>query len=110
MNDLQIEIHKRTMKLLSTVMAQSIIGVQPMPNTGIFNVRFSKSKYKFNRAKWYVAVYNYNYYYEVVEWCAEQFGPHPEQPDAWSRWVHKYEDTIHFRDEKDYAWFVLRWS
>jgi len=58
MNDLQIEIHKRTMKLLSTVMAQSIIGVQPMPNTGIFNVRFSKSKYKFNRSKWYVAVYN----------------------------------------------------
>ena len=25
----------------------------------------SKPKYKFTRAKWYEAVYNYNYYHEV---------------------------------------------
>ena len=67
------------------------------------------SKYKFSR-EWHVATYNYNYYHEVFEWCTQHFGPHPSAPDAWSRWVHKYEDQIKFRDEKDYAWFVLRWS
>ena len=66
-------------------------------------------KYKFSR-EWYVATYNYNYYHEVFEWCTQHFGPHPSQPDAWSRWIHKYEDQIQFRDEKDYAWFVLRWA
>ena len=69
-----------------------------------------ESKYKFSRAKWYAVVYNYNYYHEVFEWCIEQFGPHPNPPDAWSRWAHKYEDTIHFRDQEDYMMFVLRWG
>jgi hypothetical protein len=80
---------------------------------GIFTIKHtytSQPKYKFSRSKWYEAVYNYNYYHEVEAWCTEQFGPHPNQPDAWSRWVHTHEDTIHFRDEKDYVWFVLRWS
>ena len=68
-------------------------------------------KYKFSRAKWYEADYDWiNNYVEVVEWCTEQFGPHPTQQDAWSRWDHRYEGKIYFRDEKDYIWFTLRWS
>ena len=71
----------------------------------------SKPKYKFTRAKWYEAVYNYNYYHEVEAWCTEQFGAPCGQPDAWSRWIHlPFYDEIHFRDEKDYVWFNLRWS
>lgn len=73
-------------------------------------IRFPESKYKFSRANWYVANFDTQYYFEVEEWCKEQFGPHPKYPDAWSRWVHTYEDQIHFRDEQDYIWFVLRWG
>ncbi len=67
-------------------------------------------KYKFSRAKWYVAEFDTRYYFEVDEWCKEQFGPHPKRPDAWCRWHHTYENQIHLRDEKDYNWFVLRWG
>jgi hypothetical protein len=77
----------------------------------IFLPMFStKPKYKFSRAKWYEAVFDINKYTDVVQWCTEQFGPHPRNPDAWSRWNHKYEDRIYFRDSKDYEWFILRWS
>jgi hypothetical protein len=79
----------------------------------IFKMRYyttPQSKYKFTRANWYVAEFDIKDYTDVVHWCREQFGPHPWNPDAWSRWEHRYENKIHFRDEKDYAWFVLRWS
>lgn len=78
--------------------------IDPDPNI----VKFHK-KYKFSR-KWYIAEFNEKYYNEVDEWCAKQFGKHDKRPDAWSRWWHKYELSIHFRDEKDYILFVLRWS
>lgn len=67
-------------------------------------------KYKFTRAKWYVAEFDWVHTKEVLEWCYYQFGPHPRNPDAWSRWVNKYSEKIHFRDAKDYEWFLLRWS
>jgi hypothetical protein len=67
-------------------------------------------KYKFSRAKWYEADYDWVHYDEVREWCTKQFGPHPTQQDAWSRWDHRYEGKIYFRDEKDYHWFILRWG
>ena len=51
-----------------------------------------------------------NKFNEVRAWCWEQFGPHPRNPDAWSRWEHRYANKIHFRDEQDYMWFLLRWS
>jgi hypothetical protein len=69
----------------------------------------SKSKYTFTR-KWFIADFDPQYYFEVEAWCEQNFGKHPAQPDAWSRWMHKYESCIHFRDEKDYNWFVLRWG
>lgn len=70
----------------------------------------SPSKYKFSRAKWYQAEFNPEDYYEVDAWCEKHFGPHPKKPDAWSRWWHKFEYNILFRDEKDYVFFMLRWS
>lgn len=70
----------------------------------------TQSKYKFSRAKWYQAEFDTQYYQEVEEWCAQHFGPHPKRPDAWSRWWHKFENSILFRDEKDYVLFCLRWS
>ena len=97
-----------------TLLAQQIVGVQPMTSTAnIFTMRASynpQSKYKFSRAKWYVADYDWVHQGKVLEWCKEQFGSHPKRPDAWSRWHHTYEGQIHFRDAKDYEWFVLRWS
>jgi hypothetical protein len=67
-------------------------------------------KYKFSRANWYVADFDWVHHGEVLAWCKQQFGPHPNNPDAWSRWYNKYSEKIHFRDSKDYEWFVLRWS
>ena len=67
------------------------------------------NKYKFSR-NWHQAQFDPKYYYEVDAWCSQQFGPHPRHPDAWSRWWHKFEDSILFRDEKDYVLFTLRWS
>lgn len=66
-------------------------------------------KYKFSR-KWYVANFNTSDYTLVNDWCTANFGPHDKRPDAWSRWWHRYESSIHFRDEKDYILFMLKWS
>lgn len=67
-------------------------------------------KYKFSRAKWHQAYFNVKDYDEVNDWCAQHFGPHPKRPDAWSRWWHKFEDSILFRDKEDFVLFTLRWS
>lgn len=66
-------------------------------------------KYKFSR-KWHVAEFNWQDYDAIHEWCEEQFGPHPKNPDAWCRWHQRSMGQIHFRDERDAAMFVLRWS
>ena len=68
-----------------------------------------ESKYKFSR-NWYRAEFAHKDYHAVDAWCSQQFGPHPARPDAWSRWWHKFEYSILFRDEKDYILFMLRWS
>lgn len=67
-------------------------------------------KYQFSRANWYVAEFDWVHHAEVLEWCTKQFGPHPQRPDAWSRWQNKYSERIHFAYEKDYEWFLLRWG
>ena len=67
-------------------------------------------KYKFSRAKWYVAEFDDKYYFEVEKWCTETFGPQPDVPDAWTRWYLSGLTTLKFRDSKDYEWFMLRWS
>ena len=103
-------------KLYPALVAQHIVGVQPMTyNMTHFNsrtIRMPKPKYNFSRAKWYEAEFNEKDYGAVRSWCAEQFGPLPKNPDAWSRW--RWRDhswtTVRFRDERDYTWFVLRWS
>lgn len=89
---------------------QTILKKRDLDNlTKMFLIQ-PQSKYKFSRANWYVADFNWKDYDEVNKWCEQQFGKHPSNPDAWSRWVHKFEDKIHFRDEKDYVLFTLRWS
>jgi hypothetical protein len=91
---------------------------RPVTLTGLsFNFHYyyfrdepkKENPYKFSRAKWYVAEFDWVHTGEVMEWCVKQFGPHPRNPDAWSRYI-IYDEKIHFRDEKDYAWFVLRWG
>jgi hypothetical protein len=69
-------------------------------------------KYKFSRNNWYIgdlfdSGYDMN---EVRQWCAEQFGPKDKVPNAWSRWINNNTSLFRFRDERDYLWFVLRWS
>jgi hypothetical protein len=69
-----------------------------------------EEKYKFSRANWYQAEFDDRHYFEVDAWCEQHFGKHPRNPDAWSRWWHKFHNSILFRDEKDYVLFMLRWS
>ena len=86
------------------------------PDQGLIKTRYDTSKslkYKFDRAKWYVAEYRWEDNNEVLEWCTQQFGPAPRKPDAWTRWTaqnHLPPVQIRFRDQKDYNWFVLRWG
>ncbi len=70
------------------------------------------SKYRFSRAKWYeVKLFfkSYDPIQERLDWCEKTFGPQPKNPDAWSRWYTSFT-TLRFRDQKDYNWFMLRWS
>lgn len=72
----------------------------------------NRSKYKFSRSMWYtVNISVYAEYVETIKWCEENFGPLPKNPDAWSRWfTDGWRNRIFFRDEKDYNWYMLRWS
>jgi hypothetical protein len=100
-------------KNVPKLIAQDIVGVQSMPEGAgaIFAPHKPKlPKYKFSRAKWYKAEFNWQDHNEILAWCTEQFGPRPKVSDAWSRWYDNYHDMIFFRDEKDYVLFMLRWS
>jgi len=76
----------------------------------------TKPKYQFSRAKWYSAempghaTWRFSdEYNSIIEWCTEQFGPHPTEQDAWSRWWVGL-GVINFRDEKDFVFYKLKWS
>ena len=76
----------------------------------------TKPKYQFSRAKWYTAempghaTWRFSdEYNSIIEWCSEQFGPHPTKQDAWSRWWVGL-GVINFRDEKDFVFYKLKWS
>jgi hypothetical protein len=99
--------------------AQDIIRVQPMDCGAFFApyipliIAKPKSKYNFSRAKWYEAEWECSDWKNngaMLEWCEQQFGAHPKNPDAWSRWYLFRSGCIRFRDEQDYVLFVLRWS
>lgn len=70
-----------------------------------------ESKYKFSRNKWNWVEINSmaDDYYERLDWCEQQFGPQPKNPDAWTRWYVGW-GMLKFRDEKDYMLYQLRWS
>lgn len=110
-------------QVFPTLIAQQILSVQPMAPTAadygsIFtmmaayedpNITKFHKKYKFSRAKWYIAEFNWRNNSEVNEWCTNHFGPHDKYPDAWSRWQRIYDEKVHFRDEDDAIMFKLRW-
>lgn len=73
-------------------------------------------KYKFSRAKWYTAelpghaTWRFSdEYNQIIDWCTELFGAHPNKHDAWSRWWVGL-GYINFRDEQDYVLYQLRWA
>lgn len=71
----------------------------------------TEPKYKFSR-KWYtvpLGKMDWKKTVDCLDWCEKTFGQQPKNPDAWSRWQIKFS-SIHFRDSKDYEWFMLRWS
>lgn len=77
----------------------------------------NKPKYKFSRSKWYEVSLMFKSYVPIQErldWCEQNFGPQPKNPDAWTRWYTTVRNpdsgSIRFSDSKDYEWFMLRWS
>ena len=72
-------------------------------------------KYNFDR-KWYefdtLSVYDGEIWPDIkdkADWCTKNFGSNTVSPDAWSRWyINGW--VIRFRDQADYALFLLRWS
>lgn len=45
---------------------------------------------------------------EIVEWCTNQFGPN--RSGIWE-WNSAFGHTFfYFKNEKDYNWFILRWT
>jgi hypothetical protein len=120
MNDLTTAALLTMIKKITPLeMAKYITDVQPMTATApcfwSSKLRFPQKpppKYQFSRNNWYIATFEGFTFIEVHSWCIDQFGP-PGRPDAWSRWQSEntlYMDGFRFRDEKDYAWFVLKWS
>lgn len=101
------------------VIAQQIVGVQPMTGIGgtssYFDVKYHYHKhprYKFSR-KWFVGEIAHNNVYPLVDienWCKDNFGLQPINPDAWCRWYRYSTRKFYFRDEKDYVLFTMRWS
>ena len=75
----------------------------------------TKPKYQFSRAKWHTVDIGDGIwrlgreYNEIIKWCTEHFGKHPNRPDAWSRWWVGV-GSIYFRDEKDFVFYQLKWS
>ena len=65
-------------------------------------------KSQFSR-NWHIGQFRWQDQREVHQWCQENFGPMPRTPDAWSRWKTMPANQIAFRDERDYALFILRW-
>jgi hypothetical protein len=88
-------------KVMPTIMAQQIVGVQPMTNNlGIFNRLLYKN---FNKKYW-----PYQYFIDdktyrisdVERWCWDQFK---------GRYWNNYGRNFVFKREKDAVMFALRW-
>lgn len=88
---------------LPKLMAQQIVGVQPMTGSGsIFNQFFKLKEY--NKKYW-----PYQYYIDsssysisdVERWCWDKFK---------GRYWHSHGRKFVFKREKDAAMFALRWS
>ena len=88
-------------KVMPQVMAQQIVGVQPMgAGTGsIFNQYFYK---QYNKKYWPYQYYvNVDVFSEVERWCWDRFK---------GRYWNNYGRQFAFKREKDYTMFILRWS
>lgn len=106
-------------KVYPNMIAQQILGVQPMtgPTGSIFtlnviyedpNIAKFHKKYKFSRAKWYYCKYKFTDGVKCRDWCVEHFGPLSKGGDAWMRW--KLEvNQFRFLNEDDAIMFKLRW-
>lgn len=85
---------------LPNLMAQQIVGVQPMTNNlGIFNQFFDK---QFNKKYW---PYQYDVVredrWDIERWCWDNFK---------GRYWNSYGRKFVFKREKDAVMFAMRWS
>lgn len=100
-------------KMLPTLLANDIIGVQPMagPTGQIFSMR--QSSWETNIRHIYEETTNGRTVYivscahymvdEMFDWCFQTFGP------LYGRWL-QYGLLFNFSNEADRTWFIMRWS
>lgn len=54
--------------------------------------------------------------WKMMDWCRQQFGQRAPSMDnigdAFVWWCHlrSYDTSFYFANERDYTWFMLRWS
>lgn len=102
--------------LMPSLIAQQIVGVQPMTSPAIFGfdldypiVYHTNPRRQFSR-QWHESSCQNQDYEAVQQWCTENFGPQPKCPDAWCRWYRYRRRAWRFRDQEDYVLFRLRWA
>lgn len=61
-------------------------------------------KFRYQLAHSYSSVHVLEKDREARQWCEKEFGP--ENTDRWGFYI----DGFNFNDEKDYTFFMLRWS
>jgi hypothetical protein len=106
-------------QIYPALFAQDLISVQPMtgPIGNIFTLKPTYSRPKIQiycgsaeaELDWSDSNDSVNHT-DMSEWCEQQFGPHPKNPDTWSRWYQFGWGQFRFRDERDYMLFLLRWA
>lgn len=78
----------------------------------MITVRKSKHEYRVLLDKNSKSTYTQDELKNVISWCNEIYGPGGRNKKCKWRygWLNSAGDTFYFRDEKDAAFFMLRWS
>ncbi len=90
-------------KVMPTLMAQQIVGVQPMTGMGSIFDRFYGSK-EYNKKYWPYQYYINDTVYQIKDaerWCWDRFK---------GRYWNNYGRHFVFKREKDAVMFALRWA
>ena len=91
-------------KAIPSMVAQQIVGVQPMTGTGgqsLYAKYFGEKEYNKKYWPYQVTIPDSSKRYEAERWCWERFK---------GRYWNSHGRVYVFKRKEDYEWFLLRWS